>query len=79
MYKIRYLPLAKKDLTEIITYISDHLKSPKAAMDLLNSFDESISKLGQFPYMRKVSIWLPPTRWVPCSKAPALNSKKALN
>lgn len=54
MYKIRYLPLARKDLTEIITYISDHLKSPKAAMDLLNSFDESISKLEQFPYMCKV-------------------------
>lgn len=54
MYKIRYLPLARKDLTEIIAYISDRLKSPKAAMDLLNSFDESISKLGQFPYMFRV-------------------------
>ncbi len=54
MHKIRYLPLARRDLTEIIVYISDHLKSPKAAMDLLNSFDESISKLEQFPYMFRV-------------------------
>ena len=51
MYEIRYLPLARKDLTDIVTYIADHLK---AAMDLLDALDESISRLEQFPYSYKV-------------------------
>ena len=54
MYVIRYLPLARKDLTDITNYIADHLKAPKAAMDLVDSLDESISKLEQFPYSCKV-------------------------
>lgn len=54
MYEIRYLPLARKDLIDITIYISDHLKAPKAAMDLLNALDESISRLEQFPYSCKV-------------------------
>jgi len=53
MHEIRYLPLARKDLADITNYI-DHLKAPKAAMDLLDSLDESISRLGQFPYSCKV-------------------------
>lgn len=54
MYEIRYLPLARKDLTDIVAYIADHLKAPKAAMDLLDALDESISRLGQYPYSCKV-------------------------
>lgn len=54
MYKIRYLPLARKDLNDITFYIADRLKTPKAAMDLLDSLDESISRLEQFPYSCKV-------------------------
>ena len=54
MYVIRYLPLARKDLADITNYIANHLKAPKAAMDLLDSMDESISKLKQFPYSCKV-------------------------
>ena len=54
MYEIRYLPLARKDLADIATYIADHLKASKAAMDLLNDLDKSISGLKQFPYSCKV-------------------------
>lgn len=54
MHEIRYLPLARKDLAAITNYIADHLKAPKAAIDLLDSLDESISRLGQFPYSCKV-------------------------
>lgn len=54
MYEIKYLPLARKDLTYITTYIADHLKAPKAAMDLLAILDEAISRLEQFPYSCKV-------------------------
>ncbi|MBM7583132.1 plasmid stabilization system protein ParE [Caldicoprobacter guelmensis] len=54
MYEIRYLPLASKDLADIITYIVDELKSPKAAMDLINALDDAISRLAQFPYSCRV-------------------------
>ncbi|MEL7633420.1 MULTISPECIES: type II toxin-antitoxin system RelE/ParE family toxin [Sporomusa] len=54
MYEIKYLPLAQKDLADIITYIADHLKAAKAALDLLDTMDKSISRLEQFPYSCKV-------------------------
>jgi addiction module RelE/StbE family toxin len=54
MYEINYLPIAKNDLTGIINYITNHLKAPKAGLDLLESFDESISRLGQFPFSCKI-------------------------
>ena len=54
MHKLVYLPIAQQDLKEIIGYITDTLKAPKAAMDLLDAFDESISHLKDFPYSCKV-------------------------
>lgn len=54
MYKLKYLPLALNDLRHIADYIADTLKAPKAAMDLLDALDESISRLEQFPYSCKV-------------------------
>jgi|SRR5680860_519279 len=50
MFEIRYLPLAKKDLSDIVLYITDHLKAPQAAIDLIDALDSSISRLTQFPY-----------------------------
>jgi len=54
MYEIRYLALARKDLNGITTYFADNLKAPQAAMDLLDTLNESISRLEQFPYSSKV-------------------------
>jgi len=54
MYEIVYLPIAKQDITDIILYISDQLNTPKAAMDLLDAFDHSISMLSEFPYTHKI-------------------------
>ncbi|CDF58737.1 type II toxin-antitoxin system RelE/ParE family toxin [Thermobrachium celere] len=54
MYEIRYLPLAVKDLEEIVSYITNELKSPKAAMDLIDEMDSSISRLKKFPYSCRV-------------------------
>jgi toxin ParE1/3/4 len=54
MHKLKYLPLALKDLRDITDYIAETLKAPKAAMDLLDALDESISRLEQFPYSCKV-------------------------
>ncbi len=54
MYKLKYLPLAQMDLRNITSYIADSLKAPKAAMDLVNALDNSISRLQKFPYSCKV-------------------------
>lgn len=54
MHKLQYLPLALKDLRDSTDYISETLKASKAAMDLLDALDESISRLQQFPYSCKV-------------------------
>lgn len=54
MYKLRYLSVALEDLRNIADYITSTLKAPKAAMDLLDAFDESISRLEQFPFSCKV-------------------------
>jgi len=50
--KIRYLPIAQRDLLEILEYI--RLDNPSAALDMLNRFDEAIVKLGEFPYLGSV-------------------------
>jgi toxin ParE1/3/4 len=54
MYKLKYLPLAQKDLRDITSYIADILKAPKAAMDLVDTLDNSIYRLQQFPHSCKV-------------------------
>ncbi|MCB2291183.1 type II toxin-antitoxin system RelE/ParE family toxin [Clostridium sp. CS001] len=48
-YRIDYLPIAEKDLSDIIEYIT--LDSPQSALKLLEEIDESISKLEEFPFM----------------------------
>lgn len=50
MHKLKYLPLAQNDLRNIIDYISEILKAPNAALDLVEAFDDAISRLQQFPY-----------------------------
>jgi len=48
-FEIKYLPIAQQDLTEIVEYIQ--LDNPGAALSLIEQFDESISKLADFPQM----------------------------
>jgi len=48
-YNVNYLPIAQKDLTEIIEYIQED--KPNAALNFLDQIDETISKLEDFPYM----------------------------
>jgi plasmid stabilization system protein ParE len=54
MHDIRYLPLASRDLSNIVSYVADELKAPNAAMDLINELDTFISRLAQFPYSCRV-------------------------
>ena len=51
MYDIRYLPLAKQDMVNIVSYISHELLNPQAANDLADEFIEGIDKLAEFPYI----------------------------
>lgn len=53
-FRLKYLPLALKDLREITDYMTDILKAPKAAMDFLDAFDVSISRLEHYPYSCRV-------------------------
>lgn len=50
-YQIKYLPIAEKDLKEIISYIQTD--NPNAALNLLDDIDKSISQLKDFPYKGK--------------------------
>ena len=54
MYKIKYLPIAQRDLQDITVYILDNLKSPKDAMDFIDTLDKSILRLKQYPYSCKL-------------------------
>jgi toxin ParE1/3/4 len=51
-FRIEYLPIAEKDLTEILEYIQ--IDNPTAALDLLDEIDKTISKLSYFPYLGSV-------------------------
>jgi addiction module RelE/StbE family toxin len=51
-YRIEYLPIAQKDLTEIIEYIQND--NPGAALNLLDQIDETVSKLEDLPLMGQV-------------------------
>ena len=50
-YKIVYLPVAERDLSEIFKYINRD--SPSAALSLLDKIDENISRLADFPLLGK--------------------------
>jgi plasmid stabilization system protein ParE len=54
MYSIDYLPVARQDIMAIALYISDGLKAPQAALDLLDAFERSILLLAEFPYAHVV-------------------------
>ena len=41
-YNLRYLPIARQDLTDIINYILNELKNPIAAENTLNRIEKAI-------------------------------------
>ncbi len=50
MYKVVYLPAARKQLIDAALYIAVELASPDAAENLLAEVDEQIGKLSTHPY-----------------------------
>ena len=50
-YKVIYLPAAKKDLNEIISYIQ--IEAPEAALNFLDKLDENILQLKKISLQRE--------------------------
>jgi len=50
MHGLHYTPLAKQDLSNIVSYIASDLHSPAAARKLLNAIEAKVKHLQQFPY-----------------------------
>lgn len=48
-YRIEYLPIAQKDLEEILEYIQND--NPGAVLKLLDQVDKAVSQLADFPFM----------------------------
>lgn len=49
-YKLEILPVAKKDIDDIIHYISNTLKNKTAAANLSINFIKSLNNITAFPY-----------------------------
>lgn len=50
MYKLEFLPIAKRDMDDIIYYISNTLNNKRAAGTLAQSFISSANSILNFPY-----------------------------
>lgn len=50
MHKVEYLPIAKQDIEDAVTYIAASLDAPQAARKLLLSISEAVEQIAQFPY-----------------------------
>ena len=54
MYKLEYLPIARKDMIEIVRYISEELKNPGAANHLAIKLIDAAKSVLTFPYVAPV-------------------------
>ena len=50
MYKLEFLPIAKKDIDDIIYYISKKLKNRTALVNLSKEFIQGANSILDFPY-----------------------------
>ncbi len=50
MYKLEYLPVARKDMLEIVRYISRELQNPDAAVRLATELVDAAESVLTFPY-----------------------------
>lgn len=54
VFRLEYLPIARRDMVEIVQYISRELYNPSAAAKLATEFIESTDRLSQYPYSNKI-------------------------
>lgn len=62
MYELEYLPIAKKDMVDIATYISKDLCNPTAAEQLSIKLTESAENLTIFPYKNQIHSVIKPLK-----------------
>ena len=55
MYKLEYLPVARKDMLEIVRYISRELQNPDAADRLAVELIDAVEGVLPFPYATPAS------------------------
>lgn len=58
MYELEYLPIARQDMVEIVTYISHKLHNPTAAEKLAEDMVLAAERLTSFPYVG--ATYIPP-------------------
>ena len=56
MYKLEYLPVARKDMIEIVRYISRELCNPAAANQLALEMIDAGNSILKFPYANPAYI-----------------------
>ena len=54
MYKIVYLPTARRQLTDAAIYIASELYAPSAAENLLNEVSCQVEGLSDYPYRHPI-------------------------
>lgn len=62
MYKLEYLPAARKDMVEIVRYISRELCNPAAANQLALEMIEAGNSILKFPYANPAYIPIRPLK-----------------
>ena len=50
MYKVVYLPTARRQLEDVVMYIAVDLYAPDSAMNFADEVDEAVQKLKEMPY-----------------------------
>ena len=48
-YRLKIFPLAQTDMESIFAYISEELKNPTAAVQLINDFERAFESVCAFP------------------------------
>lgn len=62
MYKLEYLPVARRDMIEIVRYISQELQNPIAADQLAMELIEAGDGIPKFPYANPAFIPIRPLK-----------------
>lgn len=62
MYRVEFLPVAQRDLTEIVSYIANCLQNPTAAYRLAEQIVEAADRLANYPYSNPVYRPVSPMR-----------------
>ena len=63
MYKLEYLPIAKRDIVDIAMYISRELSNPAAAEKMINKIIKAVDKLIDSPYLYRVHYPIRPLKY----------------